>query len=453
MKYSRQVFVCAIGTLAMLDACQPSTPLDPDTQSSSPIVVTVNSNQTFQTIEGWGVSMRLFTDPHIIGLPQDDPNNSLQIPPAAQAEILDSLYRGIGLTRVRPGPEPGGIEPVNDNDDPFSVDLTKFNFSGRRNDSFLSLTASLRKLGMTHWWLSPIQLEPFMDESNPDEYVEWAMVINRRWRDAGLELPYYSIANEPTGLGPPVSDPDYMREVVKRLGHRLRAEGFSTRIVIPDNVSPSTSASFAQTILADADARQYVAAIAYHLYGEAITNSAALKALSTQYGIPLWMTEYFTHDWMEWATIVQSLLVDYDASVVDYLAGFLGDASEGEALINLLHAGTTYNGYLIQPQYYAYGNFTKYVRPGALRVAASSPDEDLLVSAFLRAGRLTLVAINHHDKAVNVRFEFSSTPGATAFRLVRTAEGEHLNPAGSAQMESGSVSVVLKPSSITTLYQ
>src|SRR5258706_3429678 len=102
-----------------------------------------------------------------------------------------------------------------------------------------------------------------------------------------------------------------MREVVKRLGHRLRVEGFVTRIVIPDNVSPSTSASFAQTILADADARQYVAAIAYHLYVEPITNSAALKALSAQYGIALWMTEYFTRDWMQWSTIVHLLVVNY----------------------------------------------------------------------------------------------------------------------------------------------
>jgi hypothetical protein len=453
MKCSRRFLAWPVVALAAFDACQSSIPVDPGVLSSTPIVVMVNANQTFQTIEGWGISMRLFTDPHIIGLLQDDPNNSLRIPASAQAEILDSLYRGIGLTRVRPGPDPGGIEPVNDNDDPFNTDLTKFDFSGRNNDAFLNLTADLRKLGMTHWWLSPIQLEPFMNESNPDEYVEWAMAINRRWRDAGLELPYYSIANEPTGLGAPVSDADYMREVVKRLGHRLRAEGFSTRIVIPDNVSPSTSASFAQTILADPDARQYVAAIAYHLYGEPITNSAALKDLSAQYGIPLWMSEYFTRDWMEWAMIVHSLLVDYNVSVVDYLAGFLGDASGSEALISLLHTGTTYNGYMMQPHYYAYGNFTKYVRPGAVRVATSSPDEHVLVSGFLRAGHLTLVAINRHETDVTVRFDLSGAPSSTPFSLVRTTESDHLRSAGTARLVNGSVTVPLKASSITTLYQ
>src|SRR6266404_7158541 len=108
MNRSRDTLACAVAAFGMLEACRPAAPVGP---LSEPIVVTVNANQTFQTIEGWGVSMRLFTDPHIIGLPQDDPGNSLQIPAAAQLEILDSLYRGIGLTRVRPGPEPGGIEP------------------------------------------------------------------------------------------------------------------------------------------------------------------------------------------------------------------------------------------------------------------------------------------------------------------------------------------------------
>src|SRR6185436_1152962 len=102
-------------------------------------------------IEGWGISMRLFADPHIIGLPQNDPNNALKIPASAQSEILDSLYRGIGLTRVRVGNEPAGIEATNDNSDPFTTDLSKFDFSGRNSDDFLPVVADLRTRGMTKW--------------------------------------------------------------------------------------------------------------------------------------------------------------------------------------------------------------------------------------------------------------------------------------------------------------
>jgi len=417
------------------------------------VVVTVDPAQRFQTIEGWGISMRLFADPHIIGLPQDDPGNALQIPASAQSDILDSLYRGIGLTRVRVGNEPGGIEPTNDNGDPFNTDLTKFDFSGRNNDSFLPVVADLRGRGMTHWWMSPIEIESFMNESNPDEYVEWAMAINRRWRGAGLEMPYFSLANEPTLRGLPLQSGAYLLSLVKKLGQRLRAEGFATKIVIPDDVNPSSSASYAQTILADADARQYVGAIAYHLYDRPITASSAISSLSAQYGIPLWMSEFYTQDWMEWATIVHSLLADYNTTVVDYLAGFLGEEYGGGALASLIHSGTAYGGYRLQPQYYSYGNFTRYVRPGAVRVAASSPDAEVQVSAFVLAGRLTLIGINHRAADVTVRFNLGSGSSTSAFSSVRTSASEHLVPLAPVSVSAGSIVVVLKATSVTTVYQ
>lgn len=397
--------------------------------------------------------MRLFADPHIIGLPQDDPANALQIPASAQTEILDSLYRGIGLTRVRVGNEPRGIEPTNDNNDPFNTDLTKFDFSGRNNDAFVPLVTDLRARGMTQWWMSPIEIETFMNESNPDEYVEWAMAINRRWRSAGLELKYFSLANEPTLRGLPLQSASYQLSLVKKLGAKLRAEGFTTKIVIPDDVRPSTSMSFAQTILADADARQYVGAIAYHLYDEPITSSSAIAGLSAQYGIPLWMSEYYVQGWMEWATIVHTLLTNYNTTAVDYLAGFLGEEYAGGSLVALRHAGTTYNGYRLQSQYYSFGNFTRYVRPGAVRVTASSPDSEIQVSAFLLGGRLTVIGINHHGNDVTARINLGAGASSSAFSAARTSGSEHLLPLAPVTVSSGSIVVVLKATSVTTLYQ
>lgn len=439
------VVAVLIGSAACSDVATPD--ITPD------VIINVDPAHRFQTIEGWGISMRLFTDPHIIGLPHSDPANALQIPASAQSEILDSLYLGIGLTRVRVGNEPRGIELTNDNNDPFNTDLTKFDFSGRNNDAFIPVVADLRGRGMTHWWMSPIEIEPFMNESNPDEYVEWAMAINRRWKAAALEMPYFSLANEPKLSGLPLQSGAYLLTLVKKLGQRLRAEGFATKIVVPDDVNPSSAATYAQMILADADARQYVGAIAYHLYGEPVTASAGISGLSAQYGIPLWMSEYYTEDWMEWATLVHSLLADYNATVVDYLAGFLGDEYGGGALVRLLHTGTTYLGYRLQPQYYSYGNFTRYIRPGAIRVAASSPDADVQVSAFVLGGRLTLIGINHRDADVTARFNLGSGSSTTAFSAVRTSASEHLVPLAPVSVSAGSIVVALKATSVTTLYQ
>jgi O-glycosyl hydrolase len=425
-------------------------PVAPATENAD-VVVTVNPSQTFQTIEGFGNSMRMFTDPHIIGLPQESAENALQIPLSSQAEILDSLYRGIGLTRVRVATETSGIEPVNDNNDPAVTDLSKFDFSGRHNDAFLDVVRDLKTHGVTRWWISPIALESWMDETNPQEYVEWAMAINRQWKEHGLELSYYSLRNEPSGATNPLSNGDYMREVVKLLGRALKAEGFSTKIVIPDDVRPSTAAALASTVLADPEARQYVGAIAFHLYNEPVSQAAPLRDMSAQYKIPLWMSEYYVADWMEWATLVHTLLADYNVSAIDYLAGFLGNDS-GAALVALQHDGTTYQGYRMLDQYYAFGNYTKYVRPGAVRVAASSSAQDVNVSAFVQSDRLTLVAINHRDTAVTVRFNVGTTNNRQ-FSVVTTSAQDHLAPLPALDVTSGSIVTVLKPASVTTIYQ
>jgi len=88
----------------------------------------------FQTMQGFGTTERLFDDPHVTETYDPTTQRAAIVPPAAdQAKILDALYRQIGLTRVRFHPDP--IEPVNDNADPNSADLSKFDFSWRKSDS------------------------------------------------------------------------------------------------------------------------------------------------------------------------------------------------------------------------------------------------------------------------------------------------------------------------------
>jgi O-glycosyl hydrolase len=90
-----------------------------------------------------------------------------------------------------------------------------------------------------------------------------------------------------------------MRDVVKRLGRRMRAAGIQTMLVIPEDLNPREAYGRAVTILADRDARSYVDAIAYHLYtvnfyliGGPPADLLAMKRLGDSYGVPVWMTEF-----------------------------------------------------------------------------------------------------------------------------------------------------------------
>lgn len=112
--------------------------------------------------------------------------------------------------------------------------------------------------------------------------------------------------NEPGTIGSGDWSGQWLLDVIKRLGAKLEAEGFSTRLVVPDDVNAAEAFQRLQIILADPEARRYLGTIAYHLYGGA-GGRGAVKQLSEQYGIPVWMTEYYDKDWLRWARTMHEL--------------------------------------------------------------------------------------------------------------------------------------------------
>jgi glucosylceramidase len=51
--------------------------------------------------------------------------------------------------------------------------------------------------------------------------------------------------------------------------------------------------------------------------------------------------------------------------------------------------------------YYYIGHFSKFVRPGARRVATTSNDDNLLATAFLNPdGRLAVIVLNRTDRDI-----------------------------------------------------
>ena len=212
------------------------------------VEVTIFPQEPRQTMEGFGASSRVWDDPHVSNA------GSTSVPAAAQENVLTLLYTDLGLTRMRPVLD-GGVEPINDNVDPAAFDWTKFHFEWKRTDAHISLVEQARAKGMTTFFVSPVTLEAWMTEDNPDEYVEWALAIMLRWRDRGVELPYFSIINEPGYKRSGIWSAEWMRTVVKRLGARMRQEGFRTMLVIPDDLNPAEAYKRASVVLRDSKAR------------------------------------------------------------------------------------------------------------------------------------------------------------------------------------------------------
>ena len=443
-----------LGTIGSLGAALSRGTLAPrPTAASHGAVLTIDGDQRFQTMAGFGASARVFDDPHLTET--FDPATeraAVVVPEAAQDEILDLLYTDLGLTRLRPNLDGPGIEPDNDNADPDVTDLTRFNFAWKRLDAHIDLARRCVERGVDTSFFSPLQLEAWMTEENPAEYVEWALAVLRRARDRGLPMPYLSVVNEPGYQGSGIWSGEFLRDVIKLLGPRLRAEGFETRFVAPDDLNASRASERCRIILADEDARRYVGALACHLYDEPITRVSQMTELSAEYGLPLWMTEWYQADGFEWAATMQALIADYGVSAVDYLWGFFGQWQDnGSQLIVLTHdAANRYTGHNLRKQYFVVGQFSRYVRPGAVRVRATSTDPAIRLSAFVDGSTPILVALNSGAVEQPVDVTLAGFPDTTAVRPVRTSVTEDWAELDAIPVRGSRFAAVLPPSSLTT---
>lgn len=403
--------------------------------------VSIDASSTRQRIEGFGSSVRLFSDPHLIG--RFGPiENALNLNLVDEDAVLDSVYERIGLTRARMVFQSNGMQAS-----PNAIPRRDWVFA----DGHIDLVKRARPRGLQEWWLSPLSLEPWMSQASPSDYADWAMQIIRYWRSQGVELTWYSIANEPGLLN---LSGEFIRDAVKLIGRRLAAEGLKTRLVIPDDVNPIRAAEKANIVLSDPDARKYVAALASHIYDTGVGSMKVLSDVAIKYNLPLWMSEFSVNDPspLAWASLVDQLLADFDVSGIDYMWGFFG-AWDPNQLLRIHETSGQFARAEITPAGYAMAQYARYVRPGAVRVGSISSDPEVRVTAFMRNGSITIVALNAGNSRQAVRVSVTGLAGLRRLNLIRTSAHENLTEVGHLDVASGAFNIDLPARSISTFVQ
>jgi glucuronoarabinoxylan endo-1,4-beta-xylanase len=398
----------------------------------------VNLSASRQVIQGFGTSERSWSDPHVAKTP------TIEVPEAVRTQILTALYRRLGLTMARNTLDPGlqGHPGA-----PFDFVKT---------DAQIALVKQARRYGLTTFFPSPVQLEDWMQPSDPGAYVAYAMTVLERWRALGVTPALYSPVNEPK-----VSrdfPPQWLHDVVVQLGARMRAAGFKTKLVIPDDVDPIAAYTRAQAILGDPQARQYVGAVAFHIYGVGgPADWVRLRQLASRYGLPLWMTEYESPSYttygnaFDWAVKMHQLLTVGSVNAIDYLWGFFGDWVQSDTLISIRFNNGVFQSWSPTPLYYFVGQYSKYVRPGYRRVDASTDDQSVLVSAYKGPNRVVVIATNTASDArpVSLKVMGGGKPVRKA-AVVQTTSSAGLRALPSIQLRSRNLVATLPPQSVTT---
>jgi O-glycosyl hydrolase len=400
----------------------------------------VNLGANRQVIQGFGSSSRSWSDPHLANAP------TVNVPASAQAEILTALYRSLGLTMDRVILD-SGVEAQSG---------APLNFAGKV-DAQIAFAKQAQRFGLKTFFPAPDYLEPWMQPSDPGAMVNWAMSMLQHWRTLGVTPPYYSIINEPQVARN--FPPQWLHDVVVQLGQRMRAAGLKTKLVIPDDENPIDAYRRARAVLDDPQARQYVGAVAFHIYRiGAPADWVPLRQLASRYGLPLWMTEYWNASYasysgaLSWATTMHQLLTIGGVNSIDYIFGFFGDWASGAsgAPISIRFNNGAFVSWSKTPIYNFIGQYSKYVRPGYRRVDASSDDPGVLVSAYKGPKRVVVVAINTASDARPLKLRIIGGKIAAKLAVVQTTSSAGLAPSAPIRTRSGTVSTTLPPQSVTT---
>ena len=233
------------------------------------------------------------------------------------------------------------------------------------------------------------------------------------------------------------------------LGPALAAQGLSVPVMAPETQGWDQFGSYADPLMADSTALGMVGPIAMHHYaGSPFDYAPAKKA-----GKVLWQTEVsddkqgqkvdMTIDsGLRVAAMIHDNLVKGNVSAWHYW--WLMPAGGGNSAL-------TANMTLL-PRAYVLGNWSKFVRPGFVRVAATAESQQYVYTSAFHdppSGRVVLVATNHKSNDLQQDFTIA---GGTVTQVTPwlTAEGTDLKEQGAMSVTDGKFTALLPARSVTT---
>jgi len=247
----------------------------------------------------------------------------------------------------------------------------------------------------------------------PEYFQTWAdyfVKYVKAYKEEGIPIWGLTVQNEPMAVQVWESciftaeeERDFVRDY---LGPTLEKNGLSNlKLMIWDH-NRGIMYQRAEVVYDDPDASQYVWGTAFHWYiGDHFDNVRLVheafpdkKLIYTEAGMGGdWETgvrlaknmiidlNNWTNGWTYW-----NLLLDENRGPRH--AGGLGGTS-------IVTANTTTGELLFNPPFYYFGHFSRFIKPGAKRIACTSNNDDFLATAFVNPdGQVVVVILNLKEK-------------------------------------------------------
>ena len=422
--------------------------------------VTLNTNTQYQTIRGWtGV------------LGSDQPSFQTQ-------QLVKRGVNELGLTAARLDGPNNGVFPSGhswvfriDGTNPSRTNWASFDtMPGVQYSTNMSGAGGCDE-SMAQWVVPMKQLveangDPFTLVNNPSFYYGGSTCTMPNWMQYnygeyaeylvsydeyllhryGVMPTYDTIINE-AGNGNAMT-PFLEAKVIKAIGPMLQAAGLSTKIQLAEGVGANVAVTYAQDPAMDSNVWKYVGTISYHNYQGNSANKTSLYGTAVSHGVMTVQEEMSAPDKNAGFRSMYDDLVNGGVSIWGLYA--LGGYGSGTGIhyFNCNYDGASIT---VAPVYYTVRQVMHYVRPGAVRVGATSSDTNILAMAFQKGGRTTVV-LSNIDTAGDKSTTVTNLPPGVYGVSYATSIGSIAELGLQTVDASGALTVTVLDNTVMTIY-
>lgn len=319
------------------------------------------------------------------------------------------------------------IEPVNDNGSPDTIKWTGFKPLPDTAAIYLVHAAKSYGHGLIVFatpssppgWMKTNDttingghLKPNMES----ELAEWLRVFLTIWKNNhGIDVDFLSIQNEPSFSAPyesclytPAEHNKAMRVVVPKLNNW----GFnSVKIVAPDDMNAETCLDFTDSLLNVPDIHSMFYGYAVHNYSTPYNNPVAKLPLLQQIDAacstaskPVWLSEYGNLSDYKAGTLAEANLeaqhwlislteLNCETYMHWQLTETARESDTTESGTSLVTYYTDSHKFFLPKKYFFLKHFTRFVRPGMVRVSLGGMPAGVMGTAFLAPTGTDAVAV------------------------------------------------------------
>jgi glucuronoarabinoxylan endo-1,4-beta-xylanase len=434
------------------------------------VTMSIDTSQTFQTMDGFGFAAigEWYTEIDLI---------------YAKPEFADYIYREVNpaIIRLELRPE---VKEIYD-PDLEDLNLGAYDMSQFRKGAVLAQNLYAKnpnlKVILTPWtppgWMkiNNSWWGGYLEQQYYKHFAKYLAGACKKFEEHfGIPLYAISVQNEPRFENPFYScvyEPDWMRDTIVEIDWAWKKWGITNQVMASENhgfVTQGWLIDYAAAIYGNPLSRDRVGIHAVHGFpSNGIEDKSTLAGWQNfvtamqPYPYPTtWMTEDSgqSHHWLgkdndgkgalEFARRIHNALVG--GNINAWVSWVLSDPDVEDSRYALMNRDQPTN------KLHVFRHFSKYIRPGAHRVAAAASNRSLAVSAYLdtTTKMVTIVVINLGGQSSSEKLSITLPPktGIRGLMGIRSSPSEQsvtlptmkLNP-------DGTITVAVSPYSLTTL--